>query len=85
MKKVKILLLIFSIILGINCADIKAGEPVTGLLICCRGTDMGPFLVNGKWDPNHDYSDINMVRGILQNIKDAGIKIVCIDMTNPSQ
>ncbi len=84
-KNVRTLLLIMAIILAIPSHNLQAGEPVTGLLICCRGTDMGPFLVNGKWDPAHDYSDINVVRGILQNIKDAGINIVCIDMTNPSQ
>ncbi len=61
-----------------------SGVPVTGLLICCRGTDRGPYLVNGQWNSNHNYGDINQVRGILQNIKDAGINVVYIDMTNAS-
>lgn len=85
MKKVKILLLIFAIILGIHTFKVQAGEPVTGLLICCRGTNMGPFLINGKWEPKHDYGDIEQVRGILSNIRNAGINVVYIDMTNPSQ
>lgn len=64
---------------------VNAGVPVTGLLLCCRGNERGPFLVNGQWNPNHDYSDIEQVRSILGHIQDAGINVVCIDMTNPSQ
>ncbi len=65
--------------------SLDSSVPVTGLLICCRGTDRGPFLVNGQWKASHDYSDINQVRGILTHIQNAGINVVCIDMTNPSQ
>lgn len=65
--------------------SINAGVPVTGLLLCCRGTERGPFLVDGQWNPNHDYRDIRQVRSILGHIKNAGINVVCIDMTNPSQ
>ena len=85
MNKARNLLLIIAIILGIHSFKVQAGEPVTGLLICCRGTDMGPFLINGKWEPKHDYGDIEQVRGILTNIQEAGINVVSIDMTNPSQ
>ena len=83
MKIVKILHLVIAITLGINCDYIQAGEPVTGLLICCKN-DYNKYLVNGQWLTEPDYRDINVVRGILQNIKDAGINIVVIDMTNPS-
>jgi len=85
MNKAKILLLIIAIISGIQIQKLKAGEPVTGLLICCRGVDMGPFLINRKWESKHDYGDIDQVRGILTNIQNAGINVVYIDMTNPSQ
>ena len=44
MNKAKILLLIIAIISGIQIQNLKAGKPVTGLLICCRGTDMGLFF-----------------------------------------
>jgi len=83
--KIKTLLLLVLIFLGIHSFNVQAGEPVTGLLICCRGTDMGPFLISGKWEPKHDYGDIEQVRGILTNIQTAGISVVYIDMTNPSQ
>lgn len=85
MNKARNLLLIIAIILGVHSYNVQAGEPVTGLLICCRGTDMGPFLINGKWEAKHDYGDIDQVRGILTNIQNAGINVVYIDMTNPSQ
>ena len=85
MNRVGRLLLVITIIMGINSTRLQAGEPVTGLLICCRGTALGPFLINGEWVYQHDYGDINQVRGILTNIQEAGINIVSIDMTNPSQ
>ncbi len=69
-------------------AKLNSAIPVTGVLICCRGGgeyDRGTFLINGQWNANHDYGDINQVRGILTNIQNAGINIVCIDMSNPSQ
>lgn len=84
-NNVRTLLLMIAIILAIPVQNLQAGEPVTGLLICCRGKDMGPFLINGKWNHSHDYGDINQVRGILTNIQNAGINVVYIDMTNPSQ
>ena len=60
--------------------------PVTHIMLCCRSENMGTkFLVNGEWNPDHDYRDISQVRSILQSIKDAGISIVCVDFTNPSQ
>jgi hypothetical protein len=55
-------------------------------MVCCRVTNKGTtFLVNGQWNPNHDYGDINQVRDILQKIQDAGINTVSVDFTNPSQ
>ncbi len=85
MKQASTLLLIIAIFLAIPSHNVQAGEPVTGLLICCRGSNMGPFLINGKWNQSHDYGDINQVRGILTDIQDAGINVVYIDMTNPAQ
>ncbi len=59
--------------------------PVCYLLICCRTENKGTkFLVNSKWEANHDYKNIDTVRDILQKIKSAGINTVGIDFTNPS-
>lgn len=64
----------------------KAGIPCAHILICCRESNKGiKFSVNGKWNEAHDYSDRKQVSDVLQKIKDAGIKIVIIDMTNDSQ
>ncbi len=67
----------------------KAAEgpvPVCHLLICCRNNNAGStFLVNGEWNPAHDYRDIDQVRDIMQKIKDAGINVVSVDFTNPPQ
>lgn len=74
------------ILLLIPPGNLKAGEPVCHIMICCKACNNGvSFLVNGEWNGNHDYGDINQVRDILQKIKDTGIKTVIIDMTNPSQ
>lgn len=63
-----------------------AGTPVTHVMPCCRNMNNGTkFLVNGQWNPDHDYNDIEQCRDILQKIKDAGINVVSIDFTNPSQ
>lgn len=63
-----------------------AGHPCAHILICCRSANAGvTFLVNGEWNPNHDYGDLKQCRDILQKLKDAGIKTVIIDMTNDSQ
>jgi hypothetical protein len=79
-------LILAMILLMIYTPPLKAGEPCSHLLICCRVTNYGiKFLVNGEWNDAHDYGDINQVRDILQKIKDAGINIVIIDMTNDSQ
>lgn len=65
--------------------NLEAGQAACHLLVCCRSCDQGTtFLLNGEWvQPN--YNDINHVRDILQKIKDAGINIVIIDMTNRPQ
>jgi hypothetical protein len=99
MKYFKLILAMLFMTLFMNCSDAQdstQGEtnktttsqsvPITHIMVCCRDANMGTtFLVNGKWNPAHDYSDINQVRDILQKIKDAGINIVSIDFTNPSQ
>ena len=87
MKMYSAKMLLF-ILLGLFfCTPIvQAGEPCCHVLICCRSAnDAMKFQVNGKWNPAHDYGDINQVRDILQTIKDAGIKTVIVDMTNASQ
>ena len=70
-----------------SCGHKASGPvPVCHLLVCCRGYNSGStFLVQDKWNPAHDYRDIAQVRDILQKIKDAGINVVSIDFTNPSQ
>ena len=63
-----------------------AGHPCAHILVCCRNCNDGvTFLVNGEWKSDHDYGDIEQARGVLQTIKDAGIRTVIVDMTNPSQ
>ncbi len=80
-RTVHLLLLLFLVY-----SELKAGEPVCHIMICCKACNNGvTFLVNGQWRSSHDYSDINQARDILQKIKDAGINTVSIDMTNPSQ
>lgn len=60
--------------------------PVTHIMPCCRSTTEGTkFLVNGEFIGNHDYGDIDQCRDILQKIKDAGINVVSVDFTNPTQ
>jgi hypothetical protein len=85
MKKLisTVLLVLVYTISGIQ---LEAGEPVCHIMICCRSSNEGTkFLVNGEWNPAHDYKDIEQVRGIMKNIRNAGINTVCVDMTNPSQ
>ncbi len=66
--------------------DGKGPVPVCHLLVCCRANNQGTtFLVNGAWNPAHDYSDIDQVRDILRKVKDAGIRVVGIDFTNPPE
>ena len=78
------LLLVISMFIYIPSS--KAGVPCAHILICCRENNRGiQFLVNGKWNPAHDYNDITQVDDVLQKIKSAGINIVIIDMTNDSQ
>ena len=84
-KNFKVIIVLIMTLISGSRVELFAGEPVTGLLICCRGSNMGPFLVNGQWNMSHDYGDIEQVRSILTDIQEAGINIVYIDMTNPSQ
>ena len=59
---------------------------VCHLLICCRTMNKGTtFLVNGEWNPAHDYRDIDQVRDIMQKIKEAGVTVVSVDFTNPAE
>lgn len=71
---------------ALTAQNVMAGVPVVHLLTCCRGANEGAtWLINGEWQEAHDYNDIDTVRDILQKVKDAGINIVSIDMTNPAQ
>lgn len=72
---------------GTACDGDDCPVRVCHLLVCCRvGANLGStFLVNGEWNPAHDYRDIGQVRDILQKIKDAGIRVVSIDFTNPNE
>ncbi len=68
-------------------------EPLQGLptavchlMPCCRVNNAGTrFLVNGQWLASHNYGDISQVRDILKKVRQAGIRVVGIDFTNPSQ
>lgn len=56
------------------------------LMPCCRVNNAGTkFLVCDEWNKAHDYKDISQVRDILKKIRQAGIKVVGVDFTNPSQ
>jgi GH43 family beta-xylosidase len=43
------------------------------------------FQVDGNFNGGHSYNDISQTRQILQNIKDAGITFLILDMTNNLQ
>ena len=64
----------------------SAPVPATYIMICCHVNDRGTtFLADGKWDSTHKYEDYAFARAMLLKIKEAGINVVGIDMTNPSQ
>ena len=80
------LFIVFLLLLLVSLPEVKAGVPACHVLICCRETNKGmKFLVNGKWLEAHDYKDINQVSDVMQKIKDGGIRVVIIDMTNEVQ
>ena len=55
-------------------------------MVCCHGADKGTkFLANGEWDTKHDYRDYAFARDQMRKIKEAGINVVGVDFTNPSQ
>ena len=65
-----------------------SGAPyaVCHLMPCCRANNAGTkFLVGGQWLTDHDYTDIAQVRSILGQVQEAGINIVSLDFSNPSQ
>lgn len=56
------------------------------IMPCCRTNNNGTmFMLNDRWRTSHNYGDIKQTRGILTNIKNAGINVIGIDFTNPSQ
>ena len=87
MKTISFKICLFTILTILAAVPtVKAGEPCCHILICCRSNNDGmTFLINGQWNPAHDYTDIDQVSDVLQKIRDAGIRTVIIDMTNASQ
>ena len=70
----------------IGVFDSGAPVPVTYIMVCCHGADKGTkFLANGEWDTKHDYRDYAFARDQMRKIKEAGINVVGVDFTNPSQ
>lgn len=62
------------------------GVPICHIMPCCDNCKEGiKYLVNGSWVSSYSYYDINTARSMMQQIKDCGINIVCIDMTNYAQ
>ena len=60
--------------------------PATYIMVCCHGADKGTkFLANGEWDDRHDYRDYAFALDQMRKIKEAGINVVGVDFTNPSQ
>ena len=60
--------------------------PVTYIMVCCHSHDKGTkFLANGEWDSKHDYEDYSFALDMMRKIKEAGIGVVGVDMTNPGQ
>ncbi len=60
--------------------------PVTYIMVCCHEMDRGTkFLANEQWDSVHDYRNYDFTVAMMKSIKEAGINVVGIDFTNPSQ
>ena len=81
--------IISSVFFSVGCSTSHKAQgpvPATYIMVCCHSMDRGTkFLVNGEWDSRHDYKDYQTALGLLKQIKDAGIKVVGIDFTNPAQ
>ncbi len=61
------LMVALQILLLIPPVNLKAGEPVCHIMICCKACNNGvSFFVNGEWNGNHDYGDITQVRDIFK-------------------
>ncbi len=85
-NKFAIVLVALQLLLAIAPTKMNAGEPLCHVLICCKGCNDGvSFLIKGEWNSNHDYRNIDVTRDIMQNIKDAGINTIIVDLTNASQ
>ena len=72
----------------LSAVAVPAGRPVpaTYIMVCCHAADKGTkFLANGAWDAKHDYGDYAFAVDQMRKIKEAGINVVGIDFTNPSQ
>ena len=68
------------------CAETNIPVPATYIMVCCHGADKGTkFLANGEWDARHDYRDFGFALDQMRKIKEAGINVVGVDFTNPSQ
>ena len=68
------------------CAETNIPVPATYIMVCCHGADKGTkFLANGEWDAKHNYGDYDFALDQMRKIKAAGINVVGVDFTNPSQ
>ena len=67
-------------------ASTASTVPVTYIMVCCHSHDKGTkFLANGEWDSKHDFEDYSFALDMMRKIKEAGIGVVGVDMTNPGQ
>ena len=66
--------------------DVSGPVPVCHLLACsgAAANSGAKFLVNGEWNQSHDYADISQVRDIIRKVKEAGIRVVGVEFTNPA-
>ena len=71
---------------GFAAALQAAPVPATYVMVCCHSNDRGTkFLANGEWDSAHDYRDYAFALDMMRKIKEAGVRVVGVDFTNPPQ
>ena len=69
-------------------ASDQGDKPVcaTYIMVCCHVMDKGTkFLAGDQWDTAHDYRDYGFTLQMMRKIREAGINVVGVDFTNPSQ
>ena len=71
---------------GTELDALTSPVPVTYIMVCCHFADKGTkFLAGGGWDSTHRYEDYPFAREMMLKIKESGVNVVGIDLTNPSQ